>query len=305
MKATALPVPDADNDVTDAAAPLAARQIVVGLIGSSIGGSRSPALHEHEGRALGLDYAYRLIDLDAMGLTPSALPQLIERVRRAGFAGLNITHPCKQLVLPLLDELSADAARLGAVNTVVFGRDGRSIGHNTDWIGFARSFCRELGDRPRRRVVQLGAGGAGAAVAHALLALGVEELALIDTEGARAVRLAAALAERFGTGRALAPTDAAVVGAADGLVNTTPVGLAKHPGLPLDAALLRPALWVRHRLLSARDRVAPRCARARLSHHGRRRHGGVPSGGRLPPLHGVRARYRAHAPPFRELLRRR
>jgi shikimate dehydrogenase len=161
-----------------------------------------------------------------------------------GFSGLNITYPCKQAVVPLLDQLSPDARALGAVNTVLL-KDGQRIGHNTDCSGFAESFRRGLPDVRRDHVVQLGAGGAGAAVAHALLAEGVGRLAISDTDTPRAEALATDLAARFGAGRAVVVGDlAAEVAAADGLVNCTPVGMAKLPGTPLPVALLRPALWV-------------------------------------------------------------
>ncbi len=221
------------------------RTVLVGLIGSGIQASRSPALHEREGAAQGLRCLYRLIDLDVLGPTADALPELLLAARRFGFAGLNITHPCKQLVIPLLDALSDDARAIGAVNTVVLAPDGRAIGHNTDWYGFAESFRRELADAPRSRVAQLGAGGAGSAVAHALLTLEVGELTICDIDTARAERLAAALCGRFGAGRAVARRDpAAAVASADGVVNTTPVGMVGHPGMPLEREWLRPDLWV-------------------------------------------------------------
>jgi shikimate dehydrogenase len=147
-------------------------------------------------------------------------------------------------VIPLLHDLSPDARALGAVNTVVL-RDGRRIGHNTDCSGFAEGFRRGLPGVPRGRVVQLGAGGAGAAVAHALLAEGVGALSISDVDAARARALAADLGARFRDGRAEACTDlAAAMAAADGLVNCTPVGMAKLPGMPLPGQLLRRALWV-------------------------------------------------------------
>ena len=221
------------------------RTTLVGLIGMGIQPSRMPALHEREGAAQGLVYIYRLVDLEVLRLGVEALPELLVAARRFAFTGLNVTHPCKQAIIPLLDELSPPASALGAVNTVVFAADGRLVGHNTDWSGFAESFRRELADVPRRRVVLLGAGGAGAAVAHALLALGVGELSIIDTESARAHRLAAGLRDRFGEGRAIAARDvAAAVDTADGIVNATPVGMASHAGMPVARELLRPDLWV-------------------------------------------------------------
>ncbi len=104
---------------------------LVGLIGAGIQASLTPAMHEGEGDRRGLRYMYRLMDLDLLRLGEDPLPQLLNAAQLAGFRGLNITHPCKQSVIPLLDELSENAAAIGAVNTVVF-RDGRRIGHNTD-----------------------------------------------------------------------------------------------------------------------------------------------------------------------------
>ncbi|MBD1107853.1 shikimate dehydrogenase [Pseudomonas amygdali pv. morsprunorum] len=214
------------------------------MIGSGIQASRTPAMHEQEGDAQGLRYLYRLIDIDALQLDISALPQLIESAQNCGFTGLNITFPCKQAVIPLLDELSAEARGIGAVNTVVF-KDGKRIGHNTDCLGFAEGFQRGLDKAPRQQVVQMGAGGAGAAVAHALLSAGVECLTVFEVEPQRAQGLVDNLNEHFGAGRAKVGIDLpAAMAEADGLVNTTPVGMAKLPGTPLPVELLRPELWV-------------------------------------------------------------
>lgn len=218
--------------------------VLAGLIGSGIQASRSPALHEHEGDAQGLRYLYRLVDLDALGLEPSALPELLTSAQRMGFTGLNITYPCKQSVIPLLDELSDEAAAIGAVNTVVL-HGGKRVGHNTDALGFAEGFRRGLPGAARQRVVQMGAGGAGAAVAHALLSEGVEQLTLFEVDPARAHALVANLSRHFGTGRVLVGDDlAASMAQADGLVNTTPIGMTKLPGTPVPPELLRASLWV-------------------------------------------------------------
>lgn len=232
--------------VTELLTAITPRETAVrtGLIGAAIKASLSPALHEREGRLLGLGTIYQRIDLDALGLGATDLPAILQAVQAAGFAGVNITHPIKQAILPCLDDLSDDARRLGAVNTVVF-RNGRSIGHNTDWFGFAEAFRRDMGDADRKHVIQLGAGGAGAAVAHALLSLGTKRLLVADTDAARASALCAKLNGNWGAGRAVVAADlAAAISAADGLVNCTPVGMAKYPGLPLDEACLRPDLWI-------------------------------------------------------------
>jgi len=220
------------------------RSVLLGLIGQDIQGSRTPEMHMREGEAQGLRLVYRLIDLTKLGLGVEALPELLTAAQRMGFDGLNITHPCKQAVIPYLDELSENARALGAVNTVIL-RDGRKIGENTDWSGFAEPFRRKMSDVPVNRVVQIGAGGAGAAVAHAALMLGVKELTIVDIDPKRAESVAQNLSSHFGAGRAKAGTDLpGAVAQADGIINATPIGMDAHPGMPLPAELLRPDLWV-------------------------------------------------------------
>ena len=225
-------------------APVVAPAILEGLIGAGIQLSRSPGMHEAEAVAQGMRLTYRLIDLEVLREGAEALPRLLSMAQAAGFAGLNITYPCKQAVIPLLDELSPDALALGAVNTVVFA-DGKRIGHNTDWWGFAESFRRGLPDASLAHVVQLGAGGAGSAVAHALLTLGAKRLAIVDTDRPKAEALAQSLAGRFGAAQVTAQPDVAIaMTRASGLVNTTPVGMARHPGLPLPVEMLSRPIWV-------------------------------------------------------------
>lgn len=218
--------------------------ILAGLIGAGIQASRTPALHEHEGDAQGLRYLYQLIDLDQLRLDSTALPDLLQAAERMNYTGLNITFPCKQAVIPLLDELSPEARGIGAVNTVVL-KDGKRVGHNTDCLGFAEGFRRGLTDAARERVVQMGAGGAGAAVAHALLSEGVRQLTIFDVDRERAESLANNLNQHFGASRAQAGVDLpGALAQAEGLVNTTPMGMAKLPGSPVPAGLLRREMWV-------------------------------------------------------------
>lgn len=219
-------------------------KFLVGLIGEGIQESLSPALHEQEAECHGLALHYQLIDLAREGRGIVDLPRLIESAEAAGFDGLNITHPCKQAVLPLLTELSRDARAIGAVNTVVF-REGKRKGFNTDCSGFAVSFRQKLGDAPRRRVVLLGAGGAGAAIAHAAMSLGVEQLFIVDRDHERAEVLSRQVAEHH-PGRLVVSADelASAAKRADGLIHATPTGMAAHPGLPFDPSLLRPEMWV-------------------------------------------------------------
>ena|SRR6266850_2705561 len=215
-----------------------------GLIGAGIQRSLSPALQEEEARQHGLRLHYQLIDLDAAGVGGEALPTLVAAARVMGFAGLNITYPCKQTVIQLLDGLSDEARAMGAVNAVV-RKDGRLIGHNTDGPGWAWGFRRALPDAKLGRVVLLGAGGAGSAVAHAALGLGVEELVIVDQEPARADELARRLNQAGGKNRSSASRDIeAALDGADGFIHATPVGMEQRPGMPIPERLLRRELWV-------------------------------------------------------------
>lgn len=220
------------------------RAVLVGLIGADIQMSKSPALHECEGTLQGLDYRYELLNLAERGLPPSALPDLLAEMEARGFAGSNITHPCKQTVIEYLTDLSDDARMLGAVNTVVF-ENGKRTGHNTDWYGFYENFRRGLPDVPRQRAVLLGAGGAGVAVAHAAMKLGIEHLTIFDQDNARARKLAEDLNSRFSAERAFAVTDVGeAMWTADGLIHATPTGMKNHPGLPIEGSWLESRHWV-------------------------------------------------------------
>jgi len=217
---------------------------LVGLVGKGILRSKSPAMHQEEADALGIRYVYRLIDLNVLRLDVQDLPRVLASAELMGFSGLNITHPCKQAIIPLLTELSEEARAIGAVNTVRLA-GGRRIGFNTDARGFAESFQRGLPDAPLHRIVQIGAGGAGAATAYALLKSGVRQLSVFDTDTARATALAHNLGRIFDNGRIRAIAELPLpMSEAEGLVHATPVGMREHPGMPVPAHLLRPDMWV-------------------------------------------------------------
>jgi len=219
-------------------------KLLCGLIGSGIQLSLTPAMHEEEARHHGLRMHYQLIDLDVTGSSMEQLPTLVQAARMMGFAGLNITYPCKQAVIPLLDDLSDEARAMGAVNTIVF-QNGKLTGHNTDGSGWTWGFRNAHPDADVTRVVLLGAGGAGSAIAHALLRLGAQSLVVVDSDAHRATALADNLNAIYSGNRASAGNDtASALHNATGLVHATPTGTAAHPGMPVPAELLHPGLWV-------------------------------------------------------------
>jgi shikimate dehydrogenase len=217
---------------------------LAGLIGAGIGRSLTPAMQEEEAARHGLRLHYQSIDLDRTGSGIESLPMLIAAARTMGFAGLNITYPCKQAVVPLLDDLSEEARAIGAVNTVV-NREGRLVGYNTDSSGWRWGFERTLPGADLSRVVLVGAGGAGSAIAHALLKMGASRVLVHDRLDPRAEALADGLGRLHGTARVAPAADlAAAMAEASGLVHATPTGMDKLPGMPLPAQLLRPDMWV-------------------------------------------------------------
>ncbi|MEE2059786.1 shikimate dehydrogenase [Rhodococcus artemisiae] len=218
----------------------------IALVGAGIGSSLSPALHTHEAVELGLgNYRYDLVDLDAENLDVADTADVVRKAVRDGRTGLNVTHPCKQLVIPALDDLSDNARLLGAVNTVVVD-DGRLIGHNTDHSGFLTALQRGLPGADLDTVLLVGAGGAGSAVAYALGGAGVKDMRIADVDPDRAADVCSRVSDAFpvrATPLAVADIPAALP-ECRGVVNATPIGMTGHPGTPFDTAALRPDLWV-------------------------------------------------------------
>jgi len=217
---------------------------VIGLLGDNIGGSLAKPLQEGEGEAQDLSLAYRLVDARHTGLGLADTGDVLRWAVRLGFDGLAVTHPFKNAVMAEVDEATPEARALGASNLVVI-RDGRSIGHNTDWVGFADALRATLPEALGDRMVLLGAGGAGVAVGYGALRYGAAHLDIVDQDVARAAAVAERLGSLVGPDRVSATDDLeGALGRAGGLIQATPVGMDAHPGLPLDPALLRHDQWV-------------------------------------------------------------
>lgn len=218
---------------------------MLGLYGDSITASLTPPMQEMIGRQMGMSVAYRPIDLAVLDIGPDDLGEALAWARRLGFTGLNITAPCKQQVIGLLDELSERAQALQAVNTVIF-KDGRTVGHNTDWCGFVNSFRRNLPGVASDRVVLMGAGGAGSAVAYGMLDHGVRRLTIFDVDAGRASALADRMGELYSPDRVAVGTDlAGALEDADGVINATTFGMTGHQaGSCVPVEWLTPRLWV-------------------------------------------------------------
>ena len=249
---------------------------LVGLLGEGVLPSLTPPLHEREADELGLRYLYRPVDLlavrdarhDPGDDLDATLGRLLGAAVDLGFSALNITHPAKQRILDHLDDVSPSAAAIGSVNTVLLA-GGRRVGHNTDVTGFASALRDGLPGADLGHVVVIGAGGAGAAVAAALLEAGAVRLTIADLDAARAGALASSLAPRFPAASTSGRSSDALPAllrdhddAATGLVNASFTGMHTHPGIPLDPGLLRPELWVADVVYRPLDTELLRAARA-------------------------------------------
>lgn len=134
------------------------------VIGNPIAHSLSPAMHRGGYQELGLEVDYLRLQVES-----NELPQAVQGLRALGFSGWNVTVPFKEQIIPFLDELTPEALKAGAVNTVKVAEDGRLLGHNTDGNGFIRSLQDDLKLEKGMQVVILGAGGAAKGIAMALL----------------------------------------------------------------------------------------------------------------------------------------
>jgi len=220
------------------------RPLIAAVFGDPVAHSLSPAMHGAAFRALGLPGIYLKFRVPV-----AALSDALAAAGAIGFLGVNLTIPLKEAAFRLVDSLTPEARRAGSVNTVTFGRDGRTEGHTTDGGGFLRSLREDLGMNVKgKRAVLLGAGGAAHAVAFALAGAGAYSLTILDTEPGRARRLAGAVRAGSGVSVEWRAADRRVrwrevLAGADLLVNATPVGM-KGGDCPVPPAELAPPLAV-------------------------------------------------------------
>lgn len=214
-------------------------RLKLGLIGGNIRASRSPALHEAAGRINGVNATYDLLIPAEMGMDFEAV---LAFCAAEGYRGVNVTYPFKERVVGHVQIRDPYLARLGAVNTVVFGPRGQE-GFNTDYTGFASAYRARFGDAAPGCVALIGTGGVGRAIAFALALLGAEELRLVDRDAAKMTALAAGLVGPRAPRASLFETVEEALAGADGVVNATPVGMVGHDGTPVPAALWPGCRW--------------------------------------------------------------
>lgn len=215
--------------------------IRLGLIGDNIAASSSPALHRLAGRLTGLTVSYDLLRPADLGKT---FEEVLTWAEADGYRGLNITYPYKERVIAHLDVSDPAVRAIGACNTVLFGA-GRPQGWNTDFSGFVAGYRHVFGDRLPGRVAMAGAGGVGRAIAFGLCQLGASELRLFDVDAGKATAVAeASRSLPVKTTVTVATSIEDACRDADGLVNSTPIGMVGIGGCPFPADGIRGRRWV-------------------------------------------------------------
>ncbi|MBD3895568.1 shikimate dehydrogenase [Halomonas sp. ML-15] len=214
----------------------------LGLIGKAIMNSSSPDLHVRLGQLTGIPASYDLFDANEQPI--DSLSSQVDKVRAAGYRGVNVTFPWKEEAVRLATQASEGARMVGAANTLVFAGD-EIVAENTDFTGFISGYRATLGERPPGRVLLLGTGGVGKAAAFGLGKLGAEEVVLMDLDDSKSRQLADELAAQgFNASTIRRDQIAATVPRCDGLVNCTPIGHEKSPGCPLPKELVAAHHWI-------------------------------------------------------------
>jgi shikimate dehydrogenase len=212
-----------------------------GLLGHSIGHSMAPMLHETLGRLTGRNVHYPLHDHSVSELPD--LASFLESLAAKGVTGINVTHPFKELVAPLVSIDDPVVQALGAINTIRF-EAGTIKGFNTDYTGMAQAYRERFSDQPPGVVALLGAGGFGKAAIFAMADVGATVIHLYDPDAARAKSLADTVQAVTASKVKLFDSAEAAVNEVDGVLNGSPIGMYLYPGCPVDPRALTGVRWV-------------------------------------------------------------
>jgi len=216
------------------------KKIRLGLIGDNIAASRAPDLHHAAARLCDIDVVYeRLVPRD-LGLS---FDKVVARAKADGLRGLNITHPYKEQILKFATIEDPALEAIGACNTILFGE--RTTGLNTDYTGYIAAFRARFGGMSPGVVAMAGSGGAGKAIAFALAKLGAKSLRIFDNDAQKSHALAKALQKGHpAISVHVVPTLQQACLNADGLINSTPLGMVGYGGNAFDGIPLEGRKWI-------------------------------------------------------------
>jgi len=193
---------------------------LIGLIGDPISHSKSPIMHNTMLDKLGLNYRYLAFNVSA-----NRLEQALDGIRALNIKGINVTIPHKVNVMKYLDDISEEAIKIGAVNTIV-NQGGKLIGYNTDGEGYVRSLVEETGVSLKdKRIMLLGAGGAAKAIGYTLSMLNLGSIVIINRNLEKAAELKAVIGKNVSTDSAGIDEINDYINNVDIIINTTSIGL--------------------------------------------------------------------------------
>jgi shikimate dehydrogenase len=237
-----------------------------GVFGNPISHSRSPLMLNRAFQVNGINAAYA-----AFHIEPGTLKAAIEGIRALRFRGVNVTIPYKVEVMSYLDEIDEGARVIGAVNTIV-NENGKLIGYNTDGIGYVRSLCEETGlSLQGKRVLLLGAGGAGRGIAYALAKAGAEIVWVSNRTVSKADELVSYISLLTEAKNIAAEAIAGIIDKVDLVVNNTSLGMYPNISeIPLDPSLLHDKLVVSDIIYTPMETLFLKEAKARgaITHGG-------------------------------------
>ncbi|MEA3251793.1 MAG: shikimate dehydrogenase [Pseudomonadota bacterium] len=214
----------------------------LGLIGRAIMNSSSPDLHVRLGKLTGIPASYDLFDANEQPI--ESLDSQVRKVMAQGYRGVNVTYPYKEAALEVATTMGEGARLVGAANTLIF-ENGAVQAENTDFTGFINGYRATLGERRPGRVLLVGTGGVGKAVAFGLGKLGATEIVLLDLDPDKSRRLAEELKRAgFPASTIIAEELETTAARCDGLVNCTPIGHEKSPGCPLPSSAIQGHQWI-------------------------------------------------------------
>ena len=223
----------------------------LGVLGDPVAHSLSPQIQNAALKHCKIDMQYARFQI-----APGELREALDLVRELNFVGVNLTVPHKVPALELVDDVDVNAKQIGAVNTITIDH-GKLHGFNTDGKGFARAIREEFSvDLRDLRVMLLGTGGAGRAIARQCGKENCERLVIVNRTFDRAQRLADELRDLFAGPRVLGPVarlqamaweENALrfqIGNVDLIVNATPLGLNRGDASPIPSRVLAPHLMI-------------------------------------------------------------
>ncbi len=203
---------------------------ITGLFGYPVEHTLSPAMHNAAFRDLGLNYCYV-----PFLVHPDSLANAIQGIKALNLAGVNVTIPHKEKVIPMLDEINQEASFIGAVNTIV-NSDGRLIGYNTDGRGFIQSLKEKDISLEGKNVVIVGAGGASRAISY-YICQKAKSLSLFDIDKTKVGILAHDLKQISSSVSTI--DDVSSIDTFNIIINATPLGLKEEDPLPINTEILK------------------------------------------------------------------